>query len=89
MGAADSATAVGSGLKGIGIRANGVQRYEAALAAGKLLLIVQGTTGDLLRIRLLLEGMGHQLELHQADDAAHAAQATTILMGPLIRVSAC
>ena len=81
--AGDGASAVGAGLAQIGMRGHCVQRYEAALAAGRLLLIVQGSTGELLRIRLLLGSMGHQLELHQAAAAQHAAQATTIIMGPL------
>jgi hypothetical protein len=56
---------MGAGLYSIGIPRDAIGEYEAALAAGKCLVIAHGPAGEVAKAKRLLRSSGTQVELGQ------------------------
>jgi uncharacterized membrane protein len=61
-------SALGAGLYSIGIPKKSILQYETSLKAGKFMLVVHGTPGEVTRAKAILSNSGaSQTQLHLAD----------------------
>src|SRR6202167_4332198 len=61
-------SALGAGLYSIGIPKKSILQYETSLKAGKFMLVVHGTQGEVTRAKTILSASGaSETQLHLAD----------------------
>ncbi len=66
-------SAIGAGLYSIGIPSKSILRYETSLKAGKFMLVVHGTSGEVSHAQAILSTSGaSEVQLHMAETAVAA-----------------
>ncbi len=57
-------SALGAGLYSMGIPKNSVLKYETSIKSDKFLLVVHGSAEEMARAKGILEGIGHEVNVH-------------------------
>jgi len=66
-------SALGAGLYGIGIPRDSIPEYETALISEKYVLVVHGSTDELVQAGVILKNMGYVMKVHSVRAEARSA----------------
>jgi uncharacterized membrane protein len=57
-------SALGAGLYSMGIPKDSIVKYETAIKSERFVLVVHGSTGEVLRASEILKNMSHEVQIH-------------------------